>query len=247
VAPPALTTLAPRPSACQAAEEALRRAILSGGLPAGSRLPPERALCARLGISRLTLRAALAALATAGLLDIRHGSGTVVRDFRHTGGPDLVTGLIALAGDRRRLRAIAADLLRIRRHLAGAVLESLVERPPSAAAVRAVAAAVDGFARAARDPGDSQALARADLEVVQALVAATRSEVLALSLNPIAAILAGTPELLAALFATPAENLAGWKLLLSWLRRPRAGDIAQLVAVLAERDRATLARLTRRS
>jgi DNA-binding FadR family transcriptional regulator len=119
-----------RPSATRAAEEAIRAAILDGERAPGARLPPERILSARLGVSRLTLRAALASLAAAGLVSVRHGSGYSVRDFRESGGPDLLPGLLQLVADRAALRRVASDLLRLRRHLAAAVLEANGRRAP---------------------------------------------------------------------------------------------------------------------
>lgn len=47
--------------------EALREAILSGELPSGSPLPPERELSERYGVGRTTVREALRALQTKGL------------------------------------------------------------------------------------------------------------------------------------------------------------------------------------
>lgn len=60
----------------------LGTAIKLGLLPPGTRLPPERELCARLGIARSTLRQALVALGQSGhLLATRgRGGGTFVAD-----------------------------------------------------------------------------------------------------------------------------------------------------------------------
>lgn len=49
--------------------------IESGRLRAGTRLPPERELCLQLGISRVTLRKALAHLVDEGVLTPSHGRG----------------------------------------------------------------------------------------------------------------------------------------------------------------------------
>lgn len=47
--------------------------------PAGSKLPPERELAQRLGVSRTTLRDGVSRLELLGLLEVRHGDGTYVR------------------------------------------------------------------------------------------------------------------------------------------------------------------------
>ena len=49
-------------------------------LEVGQAIPPERRLCEQLGVSRLTLRAALDDLVAEGLLTRRHGSGTYVSE-----------------------------------------------------------------------------------------------------------------------------------------------------------------------
>lgn len=52
--------------------------IRQNGLSAGDRLPPERELAARLGVSRATLSQALVALEVVGVVIVRHGDGTVL-------------------------------------------------------------------------------------------------------------------------------------------------------------------------
>ena len=52
--------------------------VLSGGLRVGERLPPERELVARLGVSRTVVREALNLLEARGLISIEHGRGAVV-------------------------------------------------------------------------------------------------------------------------------------------------------------------------
>jgi DNA-binding FadR family transcriptional regulator len=241
--------LPPRASAVDACAEALRRRILAGELAVGARLPSERELAVSLGTSRVTLRSALARLAEARLLAVRHGAGYVVRDFQLDGGPDLLPGLVELAR-ARDAALLAADLLLVRRQLAAAVLERLADGVPRAAQAR-IAAAVDALEQRARahanaavlTDADSAALAEADVAVVAALLAATSSPVLQLCLNPIVGVLRNMPALRRAMYAHPERNVAGWRALLAWLHRPDRRAIPLVAAELAERDRDTLARL----
>lgn len=53
--------------------------ITENGLRPGDRIPPERELASRLGVSRATLSQALVALEVVGVVAVRHGDGTVVR------------------------------------------------------------------------------------------------------------------------------------------------------------------------
>jgi len=57
----------------------LLAAIGEGSYPAGSRLPAEREIALRAGISRPTAREALLVLELIGAVEVRHGDGTFVR------------------------------------------------------------------------------------------------------------------------------------------------------------------------
>lgn len=54
--------------------------IEAGELGAGARLPPERELSKKLGVSRPTVREAMIALEIAGLVEVRTGAGIYVKD-----------------------------------------------------------------------------------------------------------------------------------------------------------------------
>ena len=59
--------------------ESIQEQILSERLAVGTKLPPERDLADRLGVSRTVVREAVRVLAATGLLETRHGVGTTVR------------------------------------------------------------------------------------------------------------------------------------------------------------------------
>ena len=62
----------------------IERLILEGVLRPGDRLPAERDLAGEFGVSRPTLREALALLEASGLLTARQGGGTYVADVMHS-------------------------------------------------------------------------------------------------------------------------------------------------------------------
>uniref|UniRef100_A0AAU2JZX9 GntR family transcriptional regulator n=1 Tax=Streptomyces sp. NBC_00049 TaxID=2903617 RepID=A0AAU2JZX9_9ACTN len=62
------------------AADQIREEIARRGLTEGSRLPPERELCTRLDVSRVTLRRALGHLVDQGLVTASHGRGWFVAE-----------------------------------------------------------------------------------------------------------------------------------------------------------------------
>ncbi len=78
-------------SACVARLEEL---ILSGELKTGERLPAERDLAARLGVSRPVLHEALVDLAAKGLVTINPRRGVEISDFRKSGSTAILSSLL---------------------------------------------------------------------------------------------------------------------------------------------------------
>jgi GntR family transcriptional repressor for pyruvate dehydrogenase complex len=125
--------------------ERIQTMILEGVLRPGERLTPERELAEKLGVSRPSLRAALARLEQKGLL-VTGKSGTVVARFL---GP-LVDPLAELLADDARA---AADYFEYRRcieaHASGLAARRATQ--PDQAAIRACLARMK-VAHAAEDP-----------------------------------------------------------------------------------------------
>ena len=91
----------------------IRELIEAGRLGPGDRLPAERELALKIGVSRPTVRAGLHALAAMGVVQSRHGSGT----FITAGPPALVSGPLtfqaALHGFTREQMYEARRLLEV--------------------------------------------------------------------------------------------------------------------------------------
>ena len=64
--------------------ESLKAYIVENNLTPGSRLPTEKELTTKLGVSRNILREALKSLQAVGLIEIRVGDGTYVADFDYS-------------------------------------------------------------------------------------------------------------------------------------------------------------------
>jgi GntR family transcriptional regulator, transcriptional repressor for pyruvate dehydrogenase complex len=76
----------------------IRSLIERGELKPGDRLPAERNLAARLGVSRPSVRAGLRALTAMGVVQPRHGSGTYIPDGPPVLQPEPLSFLAALHG-----------------------------------------------------------------------------------------------------------------------------------------------------
>lgn len=91
--------------------------LREGQLVPGDRLPAERELAERLGVSRASLREALRVLELAGVLEVRQGDGTIVRPAADAGILSPLMLLLDSRGD------VIGDLLEVR----------LIFEPPVAA------------------------------------------------------------------------------------------------------------------
>jgi len=100
----------------QAVIRQIETMVLHGILRPGDRLPPERELSERLGVSRPSLREAIAALSERGLLDSRKGAGIYVADVLGNAFSPALTRLFASHEDalldyiafRRDIEGLAA-------------------------------------------------------------------------------------------------------------------------------------------
>ncbi len=100
--------------------------VLGGNLAPGEALPSERRLAEVLGVSRPAVREALKRVMAVGLVDIRQGDATTVRDFRRHAGLDLLPHLL-IRGDELDL-AVVRSILETRLHNGPKVAELAARR-----------------------------------------------------------------------------------------------------------------------
>ena len=102
--------------------------VLSGEMQPGESLPSERRLAEVLGVSRPAVREALKRVAAAGLVEVRQGDATTVRDFRRHAGLDLLPRLLVRDGELDP--SVVRSILEARLHNGPKVAELAAQRRP---------------------------------------------------------------------------------------------------------------------
>lgn len=118
----------------------IKEMILSGEIGPGDRLPPEKDLSERLGLSRSSLREAVKALEVIRVLDVRRGDGTYVTSLE----PRLLLEAMSFVVDLQ-LDSSILDLFAVRRILepAAARLAATRMTPADVCALRRLLGGVD--------------------------------------------------------------------------------------------------------
>src|SRR5690606_34868850 len=101
----------------------LKAMIVTGELRPGDRLPPEKELGERLGLSRNSLREAVKTLELIRVLDVRQGDGTYVTSLE----PGLLLEALSFVVDLHQDDSVL-DLLHVRRILEPAAVELAAQR-----------------------------------------------------------------------------------------------------------------------
>jgi DNA-binding FadR family transcriptional regulator len=159
------------PRAYEAIAHELLVLVLGGHFAQGARLPSERQLAARFGVSRPTIREALSALESRGLVETRVGSGT------------FVTGRVALAETPEVVTDESpAEVMETRLVLEVAVARLAAKRAPGAPeALEDVRATVEALERTASPETVPDEL---DCDFHRAVVRLTGNEYLTALLDP---------------------------------------------------------------
>lgn len=106
--------------------EQIAAEVLNGDMRPGEALPSERRLAEVLGVSRPAVREALKRLTAAGLVDVRQGDATTVRDYRRHAGLDLLPRLLLNGGEVDV--AVVRSILETRLHNGPKVAELAARR-----------------------------------------------------------------------------------------------------------------------
>jgi GntR family transcriptional regulator, transcriptional repressor for pyruvate dehydrogenase complex len=179
----------------EAIAERLLSYVVQSELAAGDRLPGERELARRLGVSRTTVRQAIVALQAQGVLEVRHGGGTFVRD--------LAPGTAALEGVRARRDRLPA-VLEARRALEIPLARLAARRRTD----RDLAAIADGLDRMRREVAEGAIGLDGDAAFHGAVAGAAHNPVLAGLLDALAEEVAETRAESLSQEARPPRSLA---------------------------------------
>jgi GntR family transcriptional regulator, uxu operon transcriptional repressor len=139
--------LAPEPRLYRVVSGRIEDLIRAEGIKPGERLPAERDLAIKLGVSRTSLREALIALELGGIVEVRGGSGVYVC------APDAQATDAAAAGPG------PFEVLAARRSIETEVA-AMAARNASASAVDAILVAVEQMEQQHEDSGDNEAADR---------------------------------------------------------------------------------------
>lgn len=157
----------------------LEQDILSGKLRPGDLLPPEREMCAGMGVSRSVVREALGRLASLGLVRSVHGSGTRVEA---PSGKLVATGYQILL---RRGEVRLSDVAAVRLPLETAIAAEAARRRGDDHLARLE----EAQAALANPRGALEAHVKADLAFHTVLAEATGNPLFAMVLTPIQELL----------------------------------------------------------
>ncbi|GIJ60885.1 FadR/GntR family transcriptional regulator [Virgisporangium aurantiacum] len=217
--------------------ESVLQLITSNALKPGDRLPSERDLGVRFGVSRTVVREAVRSLAAKGVLDVRSGSGAIVARV----GPDTASQTLRLFVQGSRGGPDGDEQI-------NDVREMLEARAARLAAARAAAGTSAGTTASAARPADLDRLrdlhkqlkaAKADVERAAVLDVAFHREIAVATGNPLFVVIIDSiePALLDIRRRTlgspgrPARSLRAHALILD---RIAAGDPDGAEAAMAE-------------
>lgn len=162
----------------------LQELILANSLRPGDRLPGERELAERMSVSRTVIREAIRVLSDRGLVLVKSGCGTYVRELSSESAAASIELLLRLKHRPEAFQSVYEVRRIIEVEAAGLAAERATEDD-----VLLLEAAIEGMTSNRSDPG---AYAEHDAAFHTAVAAATHNELVEVLLGPIAELLTDT-------------------------------------------------------
>ncbi len=233
-----LSQVLQRPSIVELILERLRDEILSGEYKPGTALPPERELADRYGVNRTSVKHALMKLESVGMIDIKHGVGSLVADYAERGGAAVLEYLLATEEIDHKL---LEDALEVRVSI-GAEIAKLAAKRAQPSTVSTLQDLANRVAAAKDEPMKLQAL---DMELFEMLTDATGNRAFKLIVNSVSAAYLPQAPKLAHGFTDTTAAVAGVRAIVDAVAKGDANaarDAAE--AHLSKNSQAMLAGLT---
>lgn len=178
---PSLTRLARGERLSDQVAAQIQALVLRQEIRPGEKLPPERELCEKLGVSRTVVREAVRSLVARGLLEVRRGDGTVVRSPDAALVSEMMTMMLRAGG-----QDISFSHLQEVRSLLEVAIAGLAAERRTPDDLRQIADQLRAMREREQDP---QAWAAADVAFHAAIAGATHNPLYPLLLGSIADML----------------------------------------------------------
>ena len=176
-----IATLEREPKLADRVTQQLQALVLSHHLKPGDRLPSERDLGDRFGVSRTVIREAVRALVAKGLLEVRPGSGTVVRDLTAAAAAESMSLILRLHSAKLDYTKVVEVRRLLEVEIAGLAAERRTERNLED---------IETILREAESQlEDPETFIQTDIEFHAALAEATQNELFAVLLDSISDIM----------------------------------------------------------
>jgi len=147
----------------------------------GQKLPPERELCERFGVSRTAVREAIRSLNAKGLVDVRAGGGVWVRQPSMGPAAELIGIAVQTAGGAISWAEVLETRLLLEVEMAGLAAERRTEE--DLVALREAVRKLEGTT------GDAEAGARADIQFHDSLAVASHNGLMPILLGAMQTVL----------------------------------------------------------
>jgi DNA-binding FadR family transcriptional regulator len=209
--------------------DSLKQAIVKGRFQPGEALPSERELAEKYEVNRSSIREAVKRLQAWGLVQVRHGGATRVRDFLLSASVDLLPTLVEVG-------KVEPGILRDLHEIRGMLLGWCAERAAGVADAASLER-LETLVRAMEDPKAKAAtLQELDYDFFDALVKITGNRLLGLFSNVVREVYMKAPGRFLALYSKDSFNPAHHRRALEAIRSRNAraaGDAMRAHAATA--------------